>query len=479
MLNTETSSKNSRDPLMNKGPVQKDGFTSLGDSRADAELTDQLSIMVDELVKLFGSDCSVLLAGGFGRGEGSVKILENGRIIPLQDFDTYVVSDVFVQEHLLNETKLRIRERISQRLGFDVTRVGFRVDVEVISPEDLARLPPDISAYELKTASKVLYGLDRRNLIPLEKENIALSSGAITLFHRAIGLIRHITPEMLTGAAPIPDEKKLGCTYECCKVFIEICTSFSLLGGFYTPSYRDRAELFNKYYQQCFPELWETLPSIPEDVRICTNAKLMSDFSGFNDPVKLWFDTRSSYLSCFKFFMNRFLSMDGETKDEQRYFERVYRQLRHVFFREYLTHFLRSNGFRINQLLPPAILFSQIYDNVRYVNQAKRIEGGYPSRLDFDWGSPILKIFISALFLLFAIDDSGVVKEEYLDQVERILSGIYPVRRKQDLAAEQRWAYLRDTCFRAHMLYFSRKPGKIGSFSVTKLLKQKSRVYTR
>jgi len=73
MLNTETSSKNARDPVMNTNPVQKAGFTSLGDSRADAELTDQLSIMVDELVKLFGSDCSVLLAGGFGRGEGSIK----------------------------------------------------------------------------------------------------------------------------------------------------------------------------------------------------------------------------------------------------------------------------------------------------------------------------------------------------------------------------------------------------------------------
>ncbi len=472
MLNTRIGSENLRDSLAIKDSQRKVGFTSIGDNGADAELTEQLSIMIDELVKLFGTDCSVLLAGGFGRGEGSVKILENGRVVPLQDFDTYVISDAFLQERLLNETKTRIRERISQKLGFDVTRVGFRVDVEVISPEDLGKLPPDISAYELKVASKVLYGPDRRNLILLKKEDIALSSGAITLFHRAIGLIRHMTPGMLTGAESIPDEKRLGCIYECCKVLIEICTSFSLLGDFYTPSYRNRAELFSDFYRQRFPELWRTLPSIPEEVRICTNAKLMSDFSSFDDPVKTWFETRSTYLSCFKFFMNKFLGVDSNMENEPRFFEKIYRQLRLVFFREYLAHFLRSNGFKSNLFLPPAVLFSQIYDNVRYVNQAKRIEGGYPSRLAFDWGSPILRIFTSSLFLLFAIDNSGLVQKEYLDQAEKILSSIYPLRRCQNLTAEQRWKYLRDTCFKAHMLYFSRKPRKIGAFSITKFLKK-------
>jgi hypothetical protein len=478
MHELETGGKNSQDSVAGKSSGQKSVFTAIVNSRADAELTDQLSIMVNELVKLFGPECSVLLAGGFGRGEGSVKILENGGVVPLQDFDTYVVSDVFVQERLLNEAKSRIRERISRRLGFDVARVGFRVDVEVISPEDLERLPPDISAYELKVASKILYGSDRRYLIPLAKENIPLSSGAITLFHRAIGLIRHITPEMLTGVEPIAEEKRLGCIYECCKVYMEICTSFSLLGDFYTPSYRDRAELFSKYYRQRFPQLWRTLPSIPEEVRVCTNAKLMSDFSRFTNPVKLWFDTRDTYSACFKFFMGRYLGIDY-IDDEQRYFEQVYRQLKLVFFRDYLTHFLKNNGLNPNWLLPPAILFSQVYDNFRYVNQAKRIEGGYPSRLAFDWGSPLLKIFISALILLFAIDNSGQVKKKYLDQAEKILSGVYPVREKRNLTVEQRWIYLRDTCFKAHMLYFARKPGKIGSRSITKLLKPKPRTDKR
>ncbi|MCL4437217.1 MAG: hypothetical protein M1503_04300 [Thaumarchaeota archaeon] len=477
MLNTGTSSNNGQGLVKGKDSEQKVRFTSTGNERADAELDDQLNIMVDELVKLFGADCSVLLAGGFGRGEGSVKILDNGRIVPLQDFDTYVISNAFVQEHLLNETKLRIRERISERLGFDVAHVGFRVDVEVISPEDLTRLPPDISAYELKVASKVLYGPDKRGFIPLKEADIALSSGAITLFHRAIGLIRHVTPGMLTGAEPIPEEKRFGCIYECCKVYIEICTSFSLLGGFYAPSYRERAELFNKFYRQRFPELSETLSSIPDEVRICTNAKLTSDFSGFSDPVKLWFATRLSYLPCFRFFMGRFLNVDGNVDDQQRYFEQVYRRLRRVFFREYLTQFLRINGFKSSRFLPPAILFSQMYDNLRYVSKAKRIEGGYPSRLTFDWGSPLLKIFISALLLLFAIDELGRVHQKYLDQTERILSGIYPLHKKKNLTLEQRWVYLRDACFKAHMLYFARKPGKIGSFSVAKLLKQRSGIH--
>ena len=49
----------------------------------------------DKIIKSFVADCnplSIILFGGFGKGEGSVQIIK-GKPIPFNDFDLYVVTD--------------------------------------------------------------------------------------------------------------------------------------------------------------------------------------------------------------------------------------------------------------------------------------------------------------------------------------------------------------------------------------------------
>jgi len=170
------------------------GFTSYRDPKVDLQLMDQMKIIIDEIVNTYKNVYSVILAGGFGRGEGSIKILESGEVVPLKDYDIYVVTDRRISENEYISMVKRIHEKIgvSASWYFSVAPGEFNVSIQAIPFSRLGRLPPDIANVDLKMASKVLYGMDVRGRIPLSPNDVALSSGALVLFNKTIGRARPV-----------------------------------------------------------------------------------------------------------------------------------------------------------------------------------------------------------------------------------------------------------------------------------------------
>ncbi len=132
---------------------------------------------------------SLILVGGFGKGEGLVDIKKN-KITPLNDYDLYLITDKNYTDKYIEELGVKCSKAIG-RGGLDFVENPeeiydenkfFHVDLRVIPYKNLRRLLPTQRTYEIKYGSKIIYGEDVRNLIPDVK--VPVSEAIRLLFNK-------------------------------------------------------------------------------------------------------------------------------------------------------------------------------------------------------------------------------------------------------------------------------------------------------
>jgi len=64
-------------------------YTQINDERIDNKIEQELQIVCEEILKVI-KPVSIILFGGFGRGEGSAQI-SNGEVVLSKDYDTLLV----------------------------------------------------------------------------------------------------------------------------------------------------------------------------------------------------------------------------------------------------------------------------------------------------------------------------------------------------------------------------------------------------
>ena len=128
---------------------------------------------------------AILLSGSWGRGEGTVRE-ENGHVKILSDFEIITVTKLLKYRGEIAS----LAERLSDELGVEI-------NIAVVHPKrflnnQIRNLSfgfgrPTIVMYEIKTASKVLYG--NKNLLklnPIKPEQIPIWEGLRLLLNRLI-----------------------------------------------------------------------------------------------------------------------------------------------------------------------------------------------------------------------------------------------------------------------------------------------------
>jgi hypothetical protein len=428
-------------------------FTSLNNPKVESGIRRQMELIVHETTQLYGPDCTIILAGSFGRGEGSVRIVGVDNPIPLNDYDLYVVTDRKIDSKTHREMEERILQNLSKLTGSDLIRDKFVVGVEAIPRCSLKRLLPDISSYEMKVASQILHGPDIRNLIPVTRREIALGSGAITLFHRDIALLENMEPEYLERK-DFPEEKRLETARETCKVYTEICTSLSLLGGFYQPSYRTRAQEFSKHYSS-FPELERIAPNLPEKVAERTEMKITSDFSPIiNQTLERWLEAQRDLDVCQRYFLSRMLGVRFQQPWTRFSIEAEIR-LKWIFFIDYLSFYLKRIGIQGTPFVYGANVLFQAYDNYSFNRRVRRF-GRLPSRGPFSLNSPFQNIYLATAAVLYSLKDDGSVDENLLKTGTNYLEKVLQMP-QQAPGGPALWKQARDSCLEAQKLYFIRE----------------------
>ena len=430
-------------------------FTALQDPLVEEGLRQQLDLIVREITRTYGSQCTIVLAGGFGRGEGSIRFTESNSPVPLHDFDLYVIAERVTDSRTHELMERRILDQLATLTGLNFEEENFVVGVEAIPRGSLRRLPPDLSAYEMKAASVILHGPDLRHHIPLTSWDVTPASGAITLFHRATALLKNVQPEYLEQGE-FPPDRRLEAVYECCKVYTEICTALSLIGGFYEPSYSSRARKLESHFHK-FPELQKQIPDLPEKVRLHTQMKLESDFRRIIErPRESWTVARRCLDVSLRYFMHKFLG----TRFQQRWPDLCFeaeRTFNSMLFHDYLAYYLRRLGIRGQTFVNAANAVFQVYDSVSFRRRVHRL-GRNVRGASWSVCSPLQHIYLSSALVLMSLKDNGTVDDSLLGLGRSYLGRVfYPVG---DSSGVESWKMERDRCVEAQRLYFVVKQQK-------------------
>jgi hypothetical protein len=366
---------------------------------------------------------SILLIGGFGRGEGSVR-LDGGTVRPIKDFDFDIIfKDTVPEGRVMQLRDVLRRELVQDRETSDPYPYhSFTVDFNATT---IARmnLAPDINSYEAKVASHLVYGKDRRAEIKIEKKDVPLRSGARILFQKGISLIGQMSMRHLRNDTVAEGLREMF-VYDVAKVYVEIGTALCILGGFYEPSYRQRSELLKLNYASRFPDLSKKLPDLAKKVEYYTKFKLSPDFSIIRDPVSLWFEARDYLLETHRYFAYEYLGV-RET-DWSLFCRRVRDRLRQEHHMPLIRHNFRERwGINPGKLaLVVANGAYQLLDSVIYAKNAASSENYrvvLPDSL-FAWFTcPYIDFFCSTLLILHSLHNDGSFSEQELRQARKSL----------------------------------------------------------
>ncbi|MBU2104468.1 MAG: nucleotidyltransferase domain-containing protein, partial [Nanoarchaeota archaeon] len=137
------------------------------DKKVEKDIQKIKNFIVKEL-----NPISIILFGGFGRGEGTYEIVGK-KIIPLNDYDMYVVTKNKIPDEKLEEIGKKCSVLIGKGGGEFVENYNeiyekskyFHVDLRWLDYNQLPKLRRINRTYELKYGSRVIYGEDVRKRI--------------------------------------------------------------------------------------------------------------------------------------------------------------------------------------------------------------------------------------------------------------------------------------------------------------------------
>lgn len=175
----------------------------------------------------------IILYGGYGRNEGSWIIGKDQTLKPYNDFDILLVVNKQLSSDLLVKIKKDIKSQISIRW----------IDLTQIKVKKLKKLKNSIYNYDLKNASKVLYGNKKlRSLIPDFRANEITLRDVDVLFKTRIwtlvGCFEDKSFENISGP------KSMFFRNQMAKAVLACVDCYLILNKKYNFSYKKRVDIF-------------------------------------------------------------------------------------------------------------------------------------------------------------------------------------------------------------------------------------------
>ncbi|RLB06068.1 MAG: hypothetical protein DRG83_01190 [Deltaproteobacteria bacterium] len=276
-------------------------YTVYNDARINEKISSDLSYIVTEILKVIKSDHihSIVLTGGFGRGEGGVIFEKKGEIRIVNDYDIGIILRENPLKYLLNlkgysEKTAYLSERLAHELNIK------QVDLSVKNSNMLRFLPPTILYYETLNGYKLLYGNgDLTRIIPnFKSEDLPLVEGTKLFLNRGGGLL--IAAKYFIPSGDVEEHDKLNFIVECDKAIMAMGDSILLLERKYHYSYIKRKEIIRSLNLKNVP-LSEKI--IPMYISALEN-KVKPDFDNYPkmDLITWWFEIQELYDEFFKQF---------------------------------------------------------------------------------------------------------------------------------------------------------------------------------
>jgi len=264
-------------------------FINYDNKKVQNRIESDLKIITKIILKYHSDVDSLILAGGFGRGEGSV-LISGKDIQPINDYDIYVI--VKNSSNKINLEKLRklILEKVSIR----------QVDLELIKKKKLPHLKPTMSNYDLKYASHIFYGnVNILKTIPsINPKKLSLREGRTPLLLYLIALLQSYPGEK---NALISSNDKFWIYQQISKSILGWSAALLILEGKYHSSYVERERIFRENFEN---KLWCSL------VEKATRFKLSPSLEIEEDLYSLWHINKEVHIKILMFFLSKYYKKD-------------------------------------------------------------------------------------------------------------------------------------------------------------------------
>jgi hypothetical protein len=408
----------------------------------DKKVHEDLDIICEEIRKEVPETISIILTGGFSRGEGAVKI-KNKKATPYNDYDIQIVT----KKKISKEKTDKIATELANRLGYkgilnlfypfkkggQSMENNFYIDLKCDTPKELKRLLPRIRTYELRNNSLLFYGKDIREIIPnYPLKELPLSEGAKLLLDRMSQMVEYYSTEN--------KYEKEFLTYIIQQTYAACCTSLLLLSRKYEIGYKKSMEILKDTYKEDFPELYAKVPDLPKKVEQFIKWKINPQKLPNENVEEEWFIAKENILEVSKYFFSKFLKKEINTIDE---LSAGILNMRKEFYMPYINEMIKHSP-RLDwtdnipiwkeMLVAGASLFLKIKYNKRLK------ERGINYKVH---KSPDLVIFSSLIYLIGSISKNEI-DNDMLTKGKDLLNHVYPVKGKdwEDISKDYANAYI-------------------------------------
>lgn len=207
---------------------------------AQARITQDLAIITDVMQQWAGAQFhALILAGGFGRGEGAV-LIQDHLPVPINDYDLVLVTHTPI-----DQTELpAIRRDLAKRLGI------WWVDISVMTRAQLARLDYTMYHYDMKYAAQVIAGAPEvLGVIPtMDPTRMPWVEAETQFYTRLWCFLGPMTTEMWTRPLTPPEAFLL--RNQLSKAVLACSDARLIAQGAYHPSYATRLRRLETLYPE-------------------------------------------------------------------------------------------------------------------------------------------------------------------------------------------------------------------------------------
>lgn len=354
------------------------------DPNIDAKIEKDQEYINSKVLGLLGNHVhSILLCGGFGRGEGSV-VVQNGKIHIVNDYDFTVVLK---ERNRLRYTKLY--KKFHAPLEQLAVKLADELEIKQV---DLALKPLShfkkiktlrIENYEVKKGNILIYGDKNptKEMPDWDASDIPLFEGTWLFRNRGAGMLIAALYFLCDGG--IPEEKKENFVIECNKAQLAMGDSILLLKGLYHHLYNERLKRIKKL------DISDILAGkkIMANYREALEQKLRPDFKKFyqRDLVEWWFDISELLDIFYRYFEQHRLGLKFEdwreyadlSKPEDRIelktlVGKAIRNRANIFSPSNVQNLLKKSRRSFSISIVPLLLFSLGKENVSepYIKKA-------------------------------------------------------------------------------------------------------------
>ena len=260
------------------------------------KLNRDMGLVVEEIHKRFDSLEAILLAGSFGRDEGSA-LYSGDKCQPLNDYDVVVISDAQITNHELNEMRLYLANACGIR----------QIDIEVKKLKEIPKLKPTMANYDLINASKLIYGSQEifRSAPKWSSDDLPRWEGIIPLFLFLSSLVQSYPDNH-----EYSDEQLFWSYQQITKSILFWSTAMLIFENKYDPSYATRCKLFKKLFS-AHPELCLL---VEEATRFKLQPTLMP-CTAF-ELLNLWHRACNAHLSVLRNLTSKYYKREFDSWEE-------------------------------------------------------------------------------------------------------------------------------------------------------------------